>query len=379
LPLIDGNKICNIRTETGRMADTIKTITDRGQFEEIFLKFFNKRDVFIKTNSGDLFIQFLGYSDGNVAFRIPRVKNVPDMIVALTRLGDNTIYASLKLLDSNEDTFTFLPVKFQIISEKRKEERTVTGQSDGKNILFLTNLISEAMIQGSLESNGKKLDAVKDRIAADLKGKFDRIKVVFINETRIDPRMKHFMESWTPMVIRDMSSGPLEQQKKEYQFYLSDIYAKDYKLASQKELISEIAVPFIYKGLIPYGYIQVNNTKPMEDAHLTVIKRLAAMINEHLIKENIFVPSKERFLVTDISQKGLGIVFKDRRLLRYFVKDSRLILEMVLPDQNKVTVMAIVRNTIFHDSGSIKVGFEISNIDAISEVNFDEYLQTLKQ
>lgn len=361
------------------MAETIKTITDRGQFEEIFHTFFRNRDVFIKTKSGDLHIQYLGYSDGNVAFRIPRVKNVPDTIVALTRLGDNTIYASLKVLDSNEDTFTFLPVKFQIITEIRKEERTELGQADGKNILYVTGIMSEAMIQGSLESNGKKLEMVKDRIAADLKGKFDRTKVVFFNETRIDPRMKYFKETWSPLFVRDFSDKVIDKPNKDLRFYLSEIYSKDYKLASQKELISEAAVPFIYKGMIPYGYIQVNNSKPMDDGHLTVVKRLAVMINEHLMKDQIFVPARDRFLVIDVSKKGLGIVFKDRRQLRYFVKDNRLVLEMNLPGSNKVTMTVIVRNTIFQESGSIKVGLEISNIDAISEVNYDEFLQDMKQ
>ncbi len=361
------------------MAETIKTITDRGQFEEIFLKFFQNREVFIKTKSGDLYIQFLGYSDGNVAFRIPRVKNVPDSIVALTRLGDNTIYASLKVLDSNEDTFTFLPVKFQIISEKRKEERTDLGQTDGKNILFVTGVISESMIQASLESSAKKLDQVKDKIASDLKGRFERTKVVFFNETRIDSRMKYFKETWAPLFVKDYSSNAADQKNKDLRFYMSEIYSKDYKLASQKELISEVSVPFIYKGMIPYGYIQVNNSKPMDDNHITVIKRLAVMINDYLVKEQIFVPSKDRFLVIDISKKGLGIVFKDRRQLRYFVKDSRLVLEMSLPDSNKVTMMVLVRNTIFHESGSIKVGLEISNIDAISEANYDEFLDEMKK
>ena len=131
--------------------------------------------------------------------------------------------------------------------------------------------------------------------------------------------------------------------------------------------------------MIPYGYIQVNNSKPMDDTHITVVKRLAVLINDHLVKEQIFVPSKDRFLLIDVSKKGLGIVFKDRRQLRYFVKDSRLVLEMSLPDSNKVTMTVIVRNTIFHESGSIKVGLEISNIDAISEVNYDEFLEGMKQ
>lgn len=366
-------------TRTGRfMTETIKTITDRGQFEEIFKKFFSQRDVYIKTKSGDLAVQFLGYSSGNVAFRIPRVKNVPDTIVVLTRLGDKTIYASLKSLEGNEDTFIFLPIKFQIISEARKEERTSLGSEEGKSVLFATNLISESMIQGALDSNEKKLSHIKEKIAADLKGKFNRVRVVFLHESRIDPRMKHFMGSWNPIFMKEMGREPSEAEKKNVQFYLGEIYAKDYKLSSQKEFISEVSVPFVYKNMIPYGYIQVNNTKPMDENHLTVIKRLASMINDQLVKDNLFITARDKFIVTDVSKNGLGIVFKDRRLLRYFVKDAQVIIELNLPDGNRATLGVAVRNTVFNDGGTIRVGFEITTIDAISEVNYDEFLETLK-
>ncbi len=361
------------------MPETIKTITDRGQFEEIFKKFFSGRDVYIKTKSGDLSVQFLGYNSGNVAFRIPRVKNVPDTIVVLTRLKESTIYASLKSLEHNEDTFIFLPVKFQVISESRKEERTDLGASEGKNVLFATNLISELMIQGALDSNDKKVTNIKEKIAGDLKGKFEKVRVVFVNETRIDVRMKHFMHSWNPLYIKDRSKEPSEADKKNLQFYINEIYAKDYKLSSQKEFISEVSVPFIYKNIIPYGYIQVNNTKPMEENHLTVIKRFASMINDHLVKDNLFVPAPDKFIVTDVSKGGLGIVFRDRRQLRYFMKDAQVALDLNLPDSNKVTMGVTVRNTIFNDGGTIRVGFEVTSIDAISEVNYDEFLETLKK
>lgn len=360
------------------MSEMIKTITDTGQFEEIFKKFFAKREVFLKTKSGDLFIQFLGFSKGNVAFRIPRVKSLPDTIVVFTRLSDNTIYSSLKYLENTENDFIFLPIKFQIISEKMKEERTSLATSGGKNVLYISNIMSEQMIQGALDANEKKVSIMKDKIAQELKGKFDFIKVVFVNETRIDVRMKRFIESWSPIIIRDMGSQT-DQGNREKQFYMSEIYSKDYKLSSHKELISEVTVPIIYKNMVPYGYIQVNNTKPVDDGHLTVVKRLAVMINEYVIKERLFVPAQEKFIVNDISKKGLGIVFKERRLLRNFMKDGRLILELTLPDSNRVNMRVIVRNTIFNENGIIKVGLEILDIDAISEVNYDEFLDTMKR
>jgi hypothetical protein len=285
----------------------------------------------------------------------------------------------LKSLEREEDTFIFLPIKFQIISEKRREERTSLETSDGKNVLFVTNLISDLMIQNSLDSNEKKVNIVKDNISEDLKGKFDRIRVVFVNETRIDVRMKHFTQSWNPIFIRDLGAVITESEKKEFSLYINEIYAKDYKLSSQKEFVSEVSVPIIYKNMTPYGYIQVNNLKPMDENHLKVIKRLAVMINEQLIKNNIFEPAKDKFIVTDMSKNGIGIVFKDRRLLRFFMKDSHVILELSLPDSNKVVMSVIVRNTIFNEGGTIKIGLEIKNIDAISEANYDELLKTIKQ
>jgi hypothetical protein len=361
------------------MSEVIRTITDAGQFEEIFNKFFSNRDIYIKTKSGDLLIQFLGYNNGNVAFRIPRVKSVPDTIVVLTRISENTVYASLKLLEHDQDTFIFLPLKFQIISEKRKEERTSLEKSGEKNVLFITNLISDLMLQNSLDSNEKKVRAVKEKIAEDLKGKFDRIRAVFFNESRIDVRMKHFLELWSPIFIKDRGAVVSDSEKKEFSFYVNEIYSKDYKLSSQKELISEVAVPIIYKNMVPYGYIQVNNAKPMNENHLKAIKRFAVMINEHLMKSNIFEPAKDKFIVTDVSKNGLGIVFKDRRLLRFFMKDSHVFLELNLPDSNKAVMVVVVRNTVFTEGGTIKIGLEIKNIDAISEVNYDELLQTIKQ
>ena len=359
------------------MAESITTITDSAQFEEFFKKYFANRDVYLKTKSGDLKVQFLGYGDGNVAFRIPRVKNAPETVMVLAHTGDSTVYASLKTLERNEDTFVFLPVKFQVISEMRREERPNLEASQGKKVLFVSNLVSESMIQGFLDSNEKKVAQVKDRIAEQLKGNFEQIRVVFINETRIDVRMKYFLSSWTPIFVRDIREKPKESEATHFNFYVNEIYSKDYKLASRKEFVSEVAVPFVLRNMIPYGYIQVNNSTPMTENHLTVIKRLATMINEYFLKINLFVPSTEKFIVTDISGKGLGIVFKDRRLLKYFQKNSQVILEIALPDGHRVGMGVAVRNTLFNDGGFIKVGLEIVHIDALSEVIYEEFLQSL--
>ncbi len=361
------------------MAGLIKTVTDKSQFSTLFNNFFEQRDVYIKTKSGDLIIQFLGYSNDNVAFRIPRVKNIPDMVLVFTRKGEHTIYVSLKYLERNEDTFIFLPIKFQIISASRKEGRASLDADGGKNIIYIENIISDSLIQQSLVLNDKKIDHIKDIVQNDLKDSFERIRVVLIHETKIDPRMKYFQENIRPLFIADLKSKPEEKHIGIFNLYVNEIYSRDYKLSSQSEYVSEVSVPIMYKNMIPYGYIQVNNTWPMTESYLNAVKKVALAMNELIIKDNLFDKVTERFLVSDVSRNGMGIVFKNRRHTTYFRQDSIVSFDMILPDNKKVILGAEVKNTTFMDSGIIKVGLEIINIDAISEVHFQEFVDKMNR
>ncbi len=361
------------------MADVIKTVTDKTQFATLFNNFFDRRDVYIKTKSGDLTIQFLGYSNDNVAFRIPRVKNVPDMVLVFTRKGEHTIYTSLKYLERNEDTFIFLPVKFQIISASRREGRANLDTDGGKNIFYIENIVSDNIIQQSLVLNDKKIEHIKHVVIDDLKNSFERIRIVLIHETKIDPRMKYFQENIRPILIEDLKSKPSEKFASSFNLYVNEIYSRDYKLSSQSEFISEVSVPILYKNMIPYGYIQVNNTWPMTESYLNAVKKAALGMNELILNDNLFEKITERFLVSDVSRSGMGIVFKNRRHTTYFRQDSIVSFDMILPDKKKVVIGAEVKNTIFMDNSIIKVGLEIINIDAISEVHFQEFVDKLNQ
>jgi hypothetical protein len=359
------------------MSQSIETITDKGQFADLFNKYFSVKEIFVRTKSGDLVIQFLGYSEGHVAFRIPRVKNVPDMVIIFARHQANTIYASLKFLENNEDTFIFLPVKFQIISEKRKENRTSLDESGGKKILYITNVLSSAMIESTLNFKDKNVDLIKGKVMGDLKRSFEKVKIIFISDTKIDTRMKRLQETRIPIYVQDINQKPGEAALRDYYYYLNEIYTKDYKLSSQKDFISEITVPVIFRNMIPYGYIQVNGTVPYTDNHFTAVKRVAMLMNELFKKENLFQPAPERFIVSDVSKNGLGIVFKDRRLTRFFMKESTISLDLLLPNGKKVILGSLVRNTIFQEGGVIKVGCQIIYIDPISEVEYDEFLESI--
>lgn len=360
------------------MAETIQTISDESQFEELFNQYFMATEVFLKTKGNDMLIQFLGYHNGNVAFRIPRVKNLPDSVQVFSRHSLSTIYANLKVVENNEDTFIFIPLKFQIISDMRKGERIDTGTSENKAVIYISNIISEGMVKICLDANEKKVNHLKDIIDQDLKGMFERLRIVFIHETTIDVRMKYFLANPSPLYIRDMGEKTQTKGDENLKFYINEIHSRDFKLSGQSEFISEISIPIIYKDMIPYGYVQVNNSSPMNENHLALIKKVTMTVNEFFIKERIFAPVPDKFLVVNIAQTGIAVVFKDRRQIRYFVQNSRVVLDLMIPDNGNVTMGALVKNTIFEDNGIIKVGFEISNIEEASRASFDKFLETMK-
>ncbi len=356
------------------MADQIKTVTDREQFQFLLDNFFAGNPVYIKTSSGSLNLQYLGYSEGNVAFRIPLVKSLPENVVVFTRHKTNTIYLSMKHVERNEDTFIFIPIKFQIISESRKEDRKLVGIEGGKSIIYMNNLITDYNIERALSTAEKKIDKIKEMAEFELKKKFDHLKIVFMHEAKADTRLKHVLNTSSPILMANLNIDPESGKEEEYNFYINNIYKSDISLSSRNKYISEATVPILYNAIIPYGYLQVNSTQPISDGMFEVCRRMAIVIDQLLVKNKLFSPMEEKFLVSDMSKNGLGFVFREKRHIRNFQENGKLSFDIMLPTQKKAIIGATVRNISFLENGVIKVGCEITKMDETSRMNYDEFV-----
>jgi hypothetical protein len=361
------------------MAELIKTITDKSLFEKIFYKFFFKNNVFLKTKSGDLKIEFFGYTDGMAALKIPYLKNMYESCLIFTRNESYTIYANLKLVEKQEDdSYIFIPVKFQIISAMRREDRKIVDiGGQGKNIIYVTSVISDFIIQNSLAMESKKVDHVKEIVRFDLEKQFKQVRIFFCNEGMTDIRMKYFYENKTPFLVSDINKKELAKDEALFNYYINNIYGKDYQLINRKNLVSEVSVPILYKARIPYGYIQCNGAAPLSESALLIVKRMAIVVEELFNKYKVFPVSDERLLVSDVSKKGVGIVFKERRFIRYFKENSYVYFDLNLPDNKRTACLAVIRNIGIMENKIIKVGCEIRELDALGEVNYEEYLDSL--
>ncbi len=356
------------------MPDLIKTVTDKAQFQFLLENFFKGAAVFIKTSSGSITLQYVGYSEGNVAFRIPLVKSSPDTVVVFTRHKTNTIYLSMKYLERSEDTFVYIPIKFQIISESRKEDRKLVGFEGGKSIMYLNNLITDYIIERGLAGADKKIDKIKEFAEFELKKKFDLVKIVFINESKSDNRLKHILSTSKFIYMPNLNVDPEPERAEEHNFYINHIYKSDISLSSRHKYVSEITIPITYNNVIIYGYLQVNSTQPISDGMFEVVKRMSIAINQLMVKHQLFFPLEDRFLIADISKSGLGFVFKEKKFLRYFEEGSKINFDIMLPTKKKALIGAVVRNITFLENRIVKTGCEIFAMDEVSRANYDEFI-----
>ncbi len=363
------------------MSEQIQTITDKNQLRDIFYKHFADGDIYLKTKNGDLKIKFLGYTSDQIAFRIPHVKNLFDNCLVYTRRGSTIYYVQLKFHEKQEDeSFVFFPLKMQLITVERREDRkAISTEGTGKQILYITNIISDFIMENTLSMEGRKVDRIKEILRTDIEKHFPHIRIFFFNEGASDPRMKHFANMNRPIFIPDINKKPEDREMADYNNYMSNVYSKDYQLQNRKQLISEVSVPFLFRGKIPYGYIQVNNTTVMPESVLTIVKRLATGADELIQKQKLFPISDAKLLVSDVSRNGLGVVFKDRMFIRYFKERCQIFFDLMLPGDKKASLHAEVRNIILMENKIIKIGSEIKEMDALSEVNYEEFLESTKR
>jgi len=361
------------------MAEKIKTVTDKSQFGFLFENFFKGGSVFIKTSSGNIALQFMGYNNDKVAFKIPLIKSSPDSVVVFTRRNNNTLYLYMKYVERNEDVFVFVPVQFQILTEIRKEERTTFDPAGGRSIIYLRNLITDYIIERSLAVQDRKIDKIKDYVEYELKGKFDHVKIAFISENKQDNRLRHIKNTSQSIYMPNLNVDPEKSQEDMHNHYINYIYRSDIAISSRNRYISEASVPIVYNNAIIYGYIQVNSTQPIEEEMYDYVKKMCAVVNHLMIKQQMLQPLPEKFLLADISHSGLSFVFKEKKFLRYFEEGSRINFELLFPTGKSATVGAIIRNISHLANRIIKVGCEIFDMDNASRKSFEEFVQSTEE
>lgn len=359
------------------MINKIKTISDKALFNSIMNDYFLHKKAYVKSSSGNIQVKFLNCSGGLAAVRIPFNVSPPQNSLIFTRNNDNVIFAYMKFWEARDaDTFIFEPAKFQIIKAVRKNERKSIGASEDNGLIFATNIITEYLIRNSLSNKKEATDKMKKRIIYDNEKDYEYIKLFFEDNEIDDPRMNYFHDKREPLFIPYIKNGLTDMKDEKTAHYMDAIYTSDRDLIENSRLVSEAAVPFLYDSKIPYGYIQVNGSAPFTNGTLQAVKRTASLVERMGKDYKLFTELDDMVVVTDISTKGLGIVFKEKKYIPYYKEKSCVSLDLILPNDNNASMLARVRHLEMLEDKFIKAGLEIVKMDKNSIINYESFIKS---
>jgi len=217
---------------------------------------------------------------------------------------------------------------------------------------------------------------MRSEIAGRFEGKFEHIRIFFTGDRKSDSRMKWITDERKPVFIPVITAKQEGTDSETCSRYMNEIFYTD-PLLKDGHFQSEIIVPLLYRGMFPFGYIQVNHFEKLSDSDLTFTKRMALAFSESITKDMLlFKPSEDSMMITDLSLSGLGILFRERTLIRHFSENESIVSTVYMPENKQATMMIKIMN-INQISNYYRIGCMIINIDPIGDANYQEFLGEL--
>lgn len=357
-------------------SESVKNITDRNSLSELYSTLFMGRDVFLKADGINIKVNFIKFNNGKIYLDIP-IENYDVKRTAIyTRNMEEIAYSHIIPSGMEEKYYVFDTEGSQIFFAPRKERRVQVQAAQGKKSV-ISQLISNFVIKESLMQNQARVDWLRHEISAKIASKYDQIKIFFLGDRNTDTRMSWIMDDRESIFIRNVGfDGEQEDNETDVTSYMQNIYYNDQDLVNGK-MVSEISVPLLYKIMMPFGYIQVNHTSPLDEENLFMLKRLGMAFSESISKDNIlFNPSVDTISISDLSMNGLGMIFKERSLARHFKEDALVMFTAYLPDSKNASILCRVANITLTDKW-YRVGCRIENIDSEGESHYKKFLQAV--
>jgi len=355
------------------MNPEVKRITDRNTMYDYLKNVFSRKSVFLKTK--ELNVETLSFSFDESGIKFQTGEPIHDDAVNLyVRNGEELDLARARIISSTGTEFKCNVYEILIMNLPRKEER-VGVQGDGaSNQVYISGIISDFTLKENFEDNKKKIIALKDDFEEKLGKKYDRAKLFVVYEQKNDARMTYFINEKRPYFIRNITEKPAENDE-QHKYFIENIFPENRD--QDRRIISEIAVPFLYKYMLPFGYLKVCGFRELTDDDFSSLKKTGMNISTFFTNDKTFIRSSgDRIAVTDLSMSGFSVVFRERVMIKYFKENSLAIVTIYMPGSKNSTLLCQVKNISILKNGIYRVGCGILNFDAIGEVNYMEYLES---
>ena len=353
------------------MSPEVKKITDRNMMYECLKRLFTRKPVYLKTKEFNIETSSFVFNEKGIVFTVAEPVT-EDNVNLYIRNGKEIILARV-LITSRSGTEHKCSVSEMLIMElPRKEDRISASAAQSANI-YISDIISDYTLKVNFDDNKRRIIALKDDIEEKLGKKYDRVKIYAVSDQKNDSRMEYFFRERKPYFIRNISERC--DNDEQYKYYVEHIYPEERE--ANRRMVSEIAVPFLYRYMLPFGYLRVNGVNPLSDEDYSFLKKNGMSISTFFTNDtSIIKSSTDRVVVTDLSMTGLGVVFRERVLIKHFREESLIIFTVFLPDKKTAVLMCQVKNITILKNAVYRVGCVILNFDAIGEVNYSEYLES---
>lgn len=323
---------------------------------------------------------FVNYYSGVTTLSIQPGHEPFEHAIVFVERGKDIIFANLALRGgAGKDSWQFETIDIQVVEFVGGEKKAdVSNQRAESRIgqVYVAALVSDFGIEESLKSSSRKLEFLRGEIIGKMAGRYDNAAAVFLHEKKPNPRMELFRRDPRPYFIPEIRS-PISSSEKELAFYMSEVHARDFTIAENR-FVSEICVPLLYKLMLPVGYIQVNSKTALTEKDYSAVRKLGMSASTVISNSTTVIRGVEELLpAADVSQGGLSVVFRDKKMLRHFKEKSSVVFDVILPGNKKASMLSSVRNIVMGENQIYRVGCEIANIDPIGEVNYGEFLATL--
>ncbi|PKL15871.1 MAG: hypothetical protein CVV49_19230 [Spirochaetae bacterium HGW-Spirochaetae-5] len=366
------------------MSSEAVKITDKNQIYEIFDSRFKAGKIFIKTADINIQVTSFSFSNGIVAVAGPFADEKINSVIFYIRDNDEVVFSHAVLKSKDENNLLFYePLDVQIIQIPRKEERKSVASVEKPDTapVYISNIISDFTVNESLNLSRRKVDIIKDELLKKLKNTYPDSEIIFSGDKSNDPRMLYFKGKRKPYFIKsikDMDDPEKLSDDEDMKYYKMYIQPKD-TLAQRAGNASEIAVPLLYKMMMPFGYVKVSNSNEFGDEDFSAIRKFGMSASTvYTNDKQIIISSDDRIAVTDLSMSGMGIFFKEKVLIKHFKENSLIIFTIFLPDKKQATMLCEVKNIALIKNYVYRIGCEILNIESLGEVYFSEYLEGIE-
>lgn len=357
-------------------AEKIKHITDRESLLQLFHQAAEEKNIFLKKNGIYINVDFIGYRENRIHLRIWHEDyEFSPTIIYVRHEKEIIVFHVIPYQRGNDRIYLFELEGVQVLTTTRKHKRREI-KIQNRVLPEISAIISGHVINNSFVNNRSRIEGLRNELRFKLPAFPFTSEIYFTGDREYDSRMEWIASGKKPIYIMNINHIPHNEDAKDFHDYLQNIYYPD-EAIRKDGFISEITAPLLFRMIMPFGYIRVNDTSSIAKERYAEIRMTAFSLSGIISKDQqLFVPWQEKLAVADLSYEGIGITFTDSSYMKHFRENSPVILTLSIPDGKKADLLCSVMNISLIDN-VFKIGCLIEDIDPIGEINYHEYLAAL--